>query len=92
MADKVLEVRNLHFSYGEIKALRGISFEVKKGEIVALLGGNGAGKTTTLQAISNLIKGTTDGEIVLNGRNIRYLSPHNIAKLGFCLLYTSRCV
>lgn len=92
MADKVLEVRNLHFSYGEIKALRGISFEVKKGEIVALLGGNGAGKTTTLQAISNLIKGTTDGEIVLNGRNIRYLSPHNIAKLGLAQCLEGRLI
>ena len=92
MADKVLEVRNLHFSYGEIKALRGISFEVKKGEIVSLLGGNGAGKTTTLQAISNLIKGTTDGEIVLNGRNIRYLSPHNIAKLGLAQCLEGRLI
>lgn len=92
MADKVLEVRNLHFSYGEIKALRGISFEVKKGEIVALLGGNGAGKTTTLQAISNLIKGTTDGEIVFNGRNIRYMSPHNIAKLGLAQCLEGRLI
>ncbi len=92
MANKVLEVRNLHFSYGEIKALRGISFEVKQGEIVALLGGNGAGKTTTLQAISNLIKGVTDGEILFGGRNIRNMPPHSIAKLGMAQCLEGRLI
>lgn len=82
MTNKMLEVKNLHFSYGEIKALQGISFDVKAGEIVTLLGGNGAGKTTTLQSISGLIKGITQGEVLFEGRSIRNMAPHNIAKLG----------
>ncbi len=52
----ILEVNNLHVSYGMIKAVKGISFEVNVGEIVALIGANGAGKTTTIHAISGLLK------------------------------------
>ena len=52
----MLKVENLCVSYGAINALRGISFEVHKGEIITLIGSNGAGKTTTLHAISNIIK------------------------------------
>ena len=52
----ILEVNNLHVSYGMIKAVKGISFEVNEGEIVALIGANGAGKTTTIRAISGLLK------------------------------------
>lgn len=92
MADKVLEVKNLHFSYGEIKALRGISFDVRQGEIVALLGGNGAGKTTTLQSISGLIKGISEGEILFEGKNIRNMAPHNIAKLGMAQCLEGRLI
>ena len=51
----MLKVENLCVSYGAINALRGISFEVHKGEIITLIGSNGAGKTTTLHAISNII-------------------------------------
>ena len=64
-----LEVNDLHFQYGEIVALRGISFTVEEGEIVTLLGGNGAGKTTTLTAISGLVKGITAGEIRFMEKN-----------------------
>lgn len=78
----VLEVKDLHFYYGEIHALKGISLEVKEAEIVALLGGNGAGKTTTLQAISGLIRGIRSGEIRFMGDNITGKSPHYIAGLG----------
>ncbi len=92
MANTVLSVKDLHFSYGEIKALRGISFEVKEGEIVALLGGNGAGKTTTLQSISGLIKGVTQGEIIFEGKNIRNMAPHNIAKLGLAQCLEGRLI
>ena len=52
----MLKVENLSVSYGAINALRGISFDVKEGEIISLIGSNGAGKTTTLHAISNIIK------------------------------------
>ncbi len=92
MAEKVLEVKDLHFSYGEIKALRGISFEVKKGEIVALLGGNGAGKTTTLQSISGLIQGITQGAILFEGQNIRGFAPHKIAKMGMAQCLEGRLI
>jgi ABC-type branched-subunit amino acid transport system ATPase component len=52
----MLEIKNLTVNYGAITALRGISLEVKQGEIVTLIGANGAGKTTTLRAISGLLK------------------------------------
>ena len=52
----MLKVTDLAVSYGAIKALRGISFEVNRGEIITLIGSNGAGKTTTLHSISNIIK------------------------------------
>ena len=54
--ENMLEVKDLKVSYGSILALKGISFDVKKGEIISLIGANGAGKTTTLHSISNLIK------------------------------------
>ncbi len=78
----MLEVRDLHFNYGNIRALRGISFSVDEGECVVLLGGNGAGKTTTLRAISGLIRGIASGEILLRGRRIDNLPPHKVAALG----------
>ena len=65
----ILEIENLHFQYGEIVALRGISLNVGEGEVVTLLGGNGAGKTTTLTAISGLVK-TDSGAINFLGRDI----------------------
>ncbi|MCR4626756.1 MAG: ATP-binding cassette domain-containing protein, partial [Treponema sp.] len=65
----MLEVKNLTVSYGAIKALRGISFEVKEGEIITLIGSNGAGKTTTLHSISNIIK-KQSGSVVFNGEDI----------------------
>lgn len=92
MAEKVLEVKNLHFSYGEIKALRGISFEVQEGEIVTLLGGNGAGKTTTLQSISGLISGVASGEIYFMGQNITNKPPHALAKMGIAQCLEGRLI
>ena len=78
----ILEIENLHFQYGEIVALRGISLNVGEGEVVTLLGGNGAGKTTTLTAISGLINGITQGEIRFMGEKINGKAPHKIAALG----------
>ncbi|WP_343210631.1 ABC transporter ATP-binding protein [Anaerolentibacter hominis] len=80
--EKILEVNDLQFRYGEIVALRGISFYVEEGEIVTLLGGNGAGKTTTLQAVSGLIHGIYGGEIRFMGEKINHLAPHKIAGMG----------
>lgn len=92
MKNKVLEVKDLHFSYGEIKAIKGISFEVYEGEVVTLLGANGAGKTTTLQSISALIKGITSGEVNFLGERINGLRPHVIAGKGLAQCLEGRLI
>lgn len=73
----LLEVKDLCVSYGAIKALRGISFEVEKGEIITLIGSNGAGKTTTLHSISNIIK-KQSGTILFGGEDITNLAADKI--------------
>jgi branched-chain amino acid transport system ATP-binding protein len=77
----LLEVENLEVNYGMIKALKGISFSVEKGEIIALIGSNGAGKTTTLHTISGILPAAS-GKITYNGKNITKVPAHNIVKLG----------
>ena len=77
----MLKVTDLAVSYGAIKALRGISFEVNTGEIITLIGSNGAGKTTTLHAISNIIK-KSGGEIRFEDESIGDLAPDAIVKKG----------
>jgi ABC-2 type transport system ATP-binding protein len=68
--DLILKVENLKKNYGKIEALKGISFEVRKGEIFALIGPNGAGKTTTLRIISTLLT-PTDGKVEFMGYDLR---------------------
>ena len=75
----MLEVKDLVVSYGAIKALRGISFSVEKGEIISLIGSNGAGKTTTLHSISNIIK-KESGTVTFMGEDITNLSADKIVK------------
>jgi branched-chain amino acid transport system ATP-binding protein len=70
-------------SYGNIAALKGISFEVHPGEIVTLIGSNGAGKSTTLRTISGLIK-PKKGEVSLKGENITRLQGHEVVAKGIC--------
>ena len=77
----LLEIENLSVNYGMIKALKDISFEVNKGEIIALIGANGAGKTTTLHAISGILPAAS-GKIMYNGVNLTKTPAHNIVKLG----------
>ena len=77
----MLEVRELHVSYGEIRALRGVSFEVRQGEIVTLLGSNGAGKTTTLRALSGLLH-PRQGNILFQGQSLLGLASHAIVHQG----------
>jgi branched-chain amino acid transport system ATP-binding protein len=77
----MLEVENLQVFYGEIHALKGISLQVARGEIVALLGNNGAGKTTTLKTISGLLRPRT-GRILLEGQSIHELPPHEVVARG----------
>ena len=80
MSDVILKLEDLQVSYGSIKALKGISLEVKQGQIVALLGANGAGKTTTLKSLSGVVP-VQSGKISLFGSEITNLSPEKIADL-----------
>src|SRR5580693_7306252 len=77
----MLKVDNLHVSYGHIEVLKGISFSVEMGEIVALIGGNGAGKTTTLRTISGLVR-PARGHVRLGERDITATIPDEIVRLG----------
>ena len=80
-----LKIENLHVSYGNIKALHGISFSVEAGEIVTVIGANGAGKSTTLRAISRMIQSEEGSKIEFNGENIlKYSADRVVAKLGIC--------
>ncbi len=76
----LLELENVEARYGQVKVLHGISFEVERGSMVALLGANGAGKTTTLRAISNTVR--KSGEVVFDGRRIGGRAPEAIARMG----------
>jgi len=77
----MLTVRNLDVRYGPIQALRDVSLEVQRGEIVTLIGSNGAGKSSTLRAISGLVKPST-GEILLDGVELTKMEPHRIVRIG----------
>ena len=80
----MLEVRDLHVTYGGIKAVKGISLDVPTGQIVTLIGANGAGKTSTLRAISGLCKNRR-GTITWNGKDITGYDPVSIVKAGIVM-------
>ncbi|MCL2437616.1 MAG: ABC transporter ATP-binding protein [Coriobacteriia bacterium] len=75
----LLSVKDLHTSYGKIRAIKGISFDVAEGEIVTLIGANGAGKSTTLRTLSGL-ESPHEGSITFNGEDITGMKPHDITK------------
>ena len=77
----LLDVRDLHVSYGAVSAIKGISLNVKRGEVVTILGANGAGKTTTLQTISGLLKSKA-GSIIFDKNDITKTEAHDIVSLG----------
>lgn len=77
----MLKVENLVVNYGMIQALKGISFEVNEGEVIALIGANGAGKTTTLQTISGMLS-PTSGKVLLEGTDITKIPGHKIVSMG----------
>jgi branched-chain amino acid transport system ATP-binding protein len=81
MADKALEIANLHAWYGESHILHDVNFSVNQGEVVTLLGRNGAGRTTTMRAIMGLT-GARKGSIRINGTEVIDLPTHRIAHLG----------
>lgn len=77
----MLEVKNLHVHYGVIEAIKGINFEVNKGEVIALIGANGAGKTTILHTVSGLIA-PTKGSVIFEGKDITKVPGHKIVTMG----------
>lgn len=77
----VIKLQDIETSYGEIRALKGISLEVQAGEIVTLIGSNGAGKTTTLRTISAQLK-PRNGKVYFKDESIEKLPPHEVAALG----------
>lgn len=87
----MLEVENLHVSYGAIKALHGVSLKVPKGSIVTLIGANGAGKSTTLRALSGLVK-PTDGSIRYDGQEIAKIPANKVVAKGLCHVPEGRMI
>jgi branched-chain amino acid transport system ATP-binding protein len=79
----LLELRDVNAFYGRIQALRKVTLEVDKGEVVALIGSNGAGKTTTLRTISGLMHPAA-GSIHFDGGEITHTSPEKVVQLGIC--------
>jgi branched-chain amino acid transport system ATP-binding protein len=77
----LLEVRNVSFAFGGVKALSGVSLTVNEGEIVSIIGPNGAGKTTLFNVISGLLR-PQDGDVALDGQSLRGRAPYRIARLG----------
>ena len=77
----MLNVNDINVYYGPIHAIQGISFEVKQGEIVSLIGANGAGKSTVLKTVSGLMRSKTGGIDVM-GESIHNTAPHNIVRMG----------
>ena len=80
MSEPMLRVKNLVVRYGDIRAVKGISFHVQQGEILALVGANGAGKTTTLRALSGMLP--FEGSVDLQGSDLRGMTPDRILRLG----------
>ena len=81
MSETLLKVENLNVYYGMIQALKGISFEVYRGEIVSLIGANGAGKTTILHTVTGLLQAKR-GSVIFEGKDITHTPAHKIVTLG----------
>jgi len=87
----LLEVENLHVSYGAIRAVRGISFNIEEGEIVTLIGANGAGKSTTLRTISGLLR-ANQGSVTFRGQSLNRTPPERIVRLGISQVPEGRAI
>jgi branched-chain amino acid transport system ATP-binding protein len=91
MATTLLKVSGLKVAYGGIQAVKGVSFEVRQGELVSLIGANGAGKTTTLKAVTGT-QPSAAGEIEFMGKNIRGQGAWNLVKQGLVMVPEGRGV
>jgi branched-chain amino acid transport system ATP-binding protein len=85
----VLEVRNIDVFYGDVQVIWDVAFEVKRGEVVALIGANGAGKSTTLKTVSGLLR-PRKGEVVLDGTPIHKVEPYKLIERGLALCPEAR--
>ena len=88
MSEAMLSVKDLSVSYGSIHAVKNISFEVREGEIVTLIGANGAGKSTTLNAIARLLPAS--GEILFHGSSLMHVPGHSVVKKGLAMVPEGR--
>ncbi len=88
-AATLLEVRNLKVAYGGIQAVKGISFDVREGELVSLIGANGAGKTTTLKALAG-VQPVADGAVEYLGRSIRGQGAWDLVRQGLVMVPEGR--
>ncbi len=91
MSETILSIKDLRVSYGGIEAVKGISFDVPKGNIVTLIGANGAGKSSTLRAIAGLVK-PKSGTISFEGKNLAGMDTSDIVKNGVTLVPEGRHV
>jgi branched-chain amino acid transport system ATP-binding protein len=85
----ILSIENVHTFYGNIHALKGLSLELEKGEIVTLIGANGAGKTTTLRTISGLLR-PREGRVLFEGEDLITVKPHEVVNRGVSMVPEGR--
>jgi branched-chain amino acid transport system ATP-binding protein len=85
----LLEIKNLRVAYGGIQAVKGVSFEVREGQLVCLIGANGAGKSTTLKTIAGLLSSSADA-MIYQGRSIQGMKAWDVAKLGLVMVPEGR--